>query len=656
MIRFPLLSHLSVRGFPLYPGPCGDHVMELNLDDGAWMILGVNGLGKSTLLLMMRYLLTGAVRLREAGFAGERADLTAMPSRFFAVRVQDDARGAHGTLTVSLGDNTLIVTRDLASLALIEAKVKENGQSRVLTTEADYRATVARLMNLAQFEDAVRVFDYVTFFPEQRMPLIWDLAAQFELFRGILTPDTSAELRQREGEIISADSAARNLNAGIAKVIKRRETEAKKTRQAHSTKARLAAAQAGYDEALKGEAKLVAEIETLEEQRDDALLEVKRAERDVDDTSREYEKLKYDALKAAFEGVPPTEQYVFLRLLTDKICMVCEQDATIAATELRDRLAKNRCPVCGNGRHTSPALTQPVEDIRDAADEAYVRLLSAKELLDEVATTHTALRSQVAAKESRLSQLREEAQTFSGQIRVLRRQLPLEDAAALEEEERRLAALREQVTIFRQERELAEEQIESLIAGLKEATEQIRVALEDRFNAVAKPFFAERVRLIYAPRETRIGQQGKTFLFPAFEIDMTSGASQGQFVRRRIEQVSLSQREYLDLIFRMALIDVLGGAAGTLAIDGPEGSVDAVFAERAGDLFASFASQPGKSVVLASNIVEGGFIPNTLRNYAPNPRSRVINLLDQAVPTAALNQLKNDYLRKVDEIMLRRPT
>ncbi|MNL37879.1 hypothetical protein D3C87_1600530 [compost metagenome] len=137
---------------------------------------------------------------------------------------------------------------------------------------------------------------------------------------------------------------------------------------------------------------------------------------------------------------------------------------------------------------------------------------------------------------------------------------------------------------------------------------------------------------------------------------MTSGASQGQFVRRRIEQVSLSQREYLDLIFRMALIDVLGGAAGTLAIDGPEGSVDAVFAERAGDLFASFASQPGKSVVLASNIVEGGFIPNTLRNYAPNPRSRVINLLDQAVPTAALNQLKNDYLRKVDEIMLRRPT
>lgn len=656
MIRFPLLRHLSVKGFPLYPGPSGDHVMELALEDGPWMILGVNGLGKSTLLLMMRYLLTGAVRLREAGFAGERGDLTAAPSRFFAVRVQDDARGATGSLTVSLGGSTLTVTRDLASLSLIEAKVEENGQSSIITTEADYRAAVANLMNLAQFEDAVRVFDYVTFFPEQRMPLIWDLAAQFELFRGILTPDTSAELRQREGEIISADSAARNLNAGIAKVLKRREAEEKKTRQAHSTKAKLAAAQAGYEEVQKGEAKLVVEIEELEEQRDDALLEVKRAERDVDDASREYEKLKYDALKAAFEGVPPTEQYVFLRLLTDKVCMVCEQDATTAATELRDRLAQNRCPVCGNARHTSPTLSAPVEDIRDAADEAYLRLHSAKELLTEVLATHTALREQIGAKESRLSQLREEAQTFSAQIRVLRRQLPMEDAAVMEDEERRLTALREQVNIFRQERATAEEQIESLILGLKEATEQIRVALEDRFNEVAKPFFAERVRLIYAPRETRIGQQGKTFSFPAFEIDMTSGATLGQFVRRRIEQVSLSQREYLDLIFRMALIDVLGGATGTLAIDGPEGSVDAVFAERAGDLFSSFAAQPGKSVVLASNIVEGGFIPHTLRRYFPHPRSRVINLLDQAVPTAALNELKTEYLLKVDEIMQRRPT
>jgi hypothetical protein len=103
----------------------------------------------------------------------------------------------------------------------------------------------------------------------------------------------------------------------------------------------------------------------------------------------------------------------------------------------------------------------------------------------------------------------------------------------------------------------------------------------------------------------------------------------------------------------MAILDVLGGGSGTLAVDGPEGSVDAVFAERAGDLFAGFSRAPSKNVVLACNIVEGGFIPHTLRNHADDPKARVIDLLDQAIPTAALTDLRPQYEEKVEEIFER---
>lgn len=106
----------------------------------------------------------------------------------------------------------------------------------------------------------------------------------------------------------------------------------------------------------------------------------------------------------------------------------------------------------------------------------------------------------------------------------------------------------------------------------------------------------------------------------------------------------------------MVLLDVLGDGGGSLVVDGPEGSVDAVFAERAGDLFALFASQPGANAILACNIVEGGFIPHTLQNYpGPLARTRVVNLLDQAVPTAALRDLRPLYIAKVDEILGRAP-
>jgi hypothetical protein len=55
---------------------------------------------------------------------------------------------------------------------------------------------------------------------------------------------------------------------------------------------------------------------------------------------------------------------------------------------------------------------------------------------------------------------------------------------------------------------------------------------------------------------------------------------------------------------------------------------------------------------MACNIVEGGFIPHVLREFsAEEKRSHVINLLDQAVPTAALRELAHLYREKVESIL-----
>jgi hypothetical protein len=654
VIAFPVLKRLRVVGYPLYPGPNGDQVMDMDLDQGPWVILGVNGLGKTTLLLLMRYLLSGAVRLREAGFAGEREDLLSVYQRLFAVRVAGEARGATATLTAQIGPASVTVERHIENLSLANAKITEAGEITALTSEVEYRAAIARLMRVARFDDAVRIFDFVTFFFEMRQPLLWNVAAQFELFRAIITPENSKELRRLEGVIVSADSLARNLNASLFSIQKRRNAEARKALNADSTRAKLAATQAAYDEAVASEQKSQALVEVLEGEVEDALLQVKRSEKDVDDASREYELLKYNALKEAFEGVPLTEQYIFLRLLSDRVCLVCNHDADETAETLERRLKSGLCPVCGSPRATpATAPDVPFENLADKAELSFATLIDARAILDERRRSLSGRMTALVTERQRAATFAEDAQIHARQIRTLQKQLPAEDRARMEQETARLAALREQVEISRRERTNAEDDISGLLTHLKEATEQIRLALEQRFDDVARPFFAERVKLVYAPRESRIGQQGRIFSFPAFEVELTSGATHGDFVRRTADQVSLSQRDYLDLIFRMAIVDVLGGRSGTLAVDGPEGPVDAVFAERAGDLFAEFSYDPGKNVVLACNIVEGGFIPHTLKNYANNPEARVIDLLDQAVPTAALLELRPQYQKKVDEIFER---
>jgi hypothetical protein len=87
-------------------------------------------------------------------------------------------------------------------LTLVEAIVRGGAEKEEpISNEEGYRRLLAQLMGLSRFEDALCVLDRVVFYLEAREPLIWDVAAQFELFRGILTPDRSEDLRRLEGEM-----------------------------------------------------------------------------------------------------------------------------------------------------------------------------------------------------------------------------------------------------------------------------------------------------------------------------------------------------------------------------------------------------------------------------------------------------------------------
>lgn len=652
MISFPLLRRLTLTGYDLYPGPNDDRVIDIQLDTGPWLILGVNGLGKSTLLLLMRFLLAGAVRTRPAGFAGDRDDLLQINNRLFAVRVADDARDATGTLVVGFGDRNVTISRRLSNMTLLKAEVSQpDGSTAIITEEAEYRGALAGLMNLEQFEDVIRTLDFVTFYLESRQTLIWEGQAQFEIFRGLLTPSASAELRKLEGEIVSSDSSARNLSAALFKMTKNRERELGKHQTADVTKAKLTSLQASLHETQASAQTLRTEIDGLEEERDTARLQLKRAEKEVDDAAQIYERLKFDTLRSAFAGVPPTEQYLFLKMMSDRICLACNQPAEDAAKLAEERLAEGRCPVCGSMHAIDPVDVLP-DGWRQTAEDAFADLERARNVLYETRKTYDDRAGRASQFTERFEALRRSADGIQLQIATLAKSLPAADVARLSQEQSRIAVLSEQVKEFQEDRKRAEGDIEGLLKALKVEAEKIAAQLQARFDAIAKPFFAERVQLVYAPRESRIGQTGKSFSFPAFDVEMTSGATHGQFIRRRADQVSLSQREYLDLIFRMVLIDVLGDGGGSLVVDGPEGSVDAVFAERAGHLFSRFAAQTGANAILACNIVEGGFIPITLQNFpGAAARSRVINLLDQAVPTAALRELRPLYVEKLDEIL-----
>ena len=73
--------------------------------------------------------------------------------------------------------------------------------------------------------------------------------------------------------------------------------------------------------------------------------------------------------------------------------------------------------------------------------------------------------------------------------------------------------------------------------------------------------------------------------------------------RRGTSELSESQRFFLDIALRMALVEHMTRAQGgaTLIVDTPEGSLDIAYEARAGELFAEFVKRSNQ-IVMTANI------------------------------------------------------
>ena len=122
MLAFPFIESIEVDGYGLYPGPSGNMNLSSGFGSGPWIILGVNGIGKSTLLMMFRYLLTGNTRSVEPGFRGPKSEIVMGNKWMFGDRVADSASDATAVMVCKFGKRRLQISRNLSDLSLIEAK------------------------------------------------------------------------------------------------------------------------------------------------------------------------------------------------------------------------------------------------------------------------------------------------------------------------------------------------------------------------------------------------------------------------------------------------------------------------------------------------------------------------------------------------------
>lgn len=649
MVYFPLLKELELQGYGLYPGEKRDGHFGLKFNAGLTMILGANGLGKTTLMNLVFRMVAGTHDLNLPSEIGttnlEAQELNSNMRRQFADRVNDGAQNANATLKFAVGSTEFIVERDLANLSLRSLSV---GGQTLNINEKTYHDAVLEASGLGVYADWLLILRTLVFFFEDRRALVWDPSAQRQLLRCLfLSADQAQEWTRRERSILELDSRMRNLQAAVRKEQKIRSKAIKKLGSVSAVRAALAAAEASLVSVDARHEELEIKVERGEEDRQRARLNVMRAQSEHDRSIREYERARLLAIETHLPQADASMRFLFARLMSDNTCLACGTSDTKRKREVVElALEQHRCLVCDS------SLAPSNEAIVDLGDRRIAELRS------EVDATRIYLQQQTSSLEESSAQFKADSLAFTesaaersdlrDKIRTLINQLPPEEHKTREQQDK-LQGIEDLVTDLRTQLNGERAEFVELLNAYRETIQANAEAVKQQFTAAARGFLFEESGLSWSPIRRTVGQAGgmEPVEYPAFAVELSGSDFVGLQRRSTPYQVSESQREFIDLAFRMALIQVASPEhASTLAVDAPESSLDAVFVDKAAQVLGGFAkSERGNRLILTSNLGAGELVPQILREVAPIGRRMdpLVNLFAVGVPTRAMIESKDAY-------------
>ncbi len=343
---------------------------------------------------------------------------------------------------------------------------------------------------------------------------------------------------------------------------------------------------------------LLDELQEVDNSRKQARQRVLKSEQEHEAAFRSIERIKFAAIGNQFPGRSETGQYIFAQLLTDQECIVCGNNVPEVEAEYANRIENAQCVVCGSER-TEQDLRLETEDGASINNikQSTIQLRQIEEDLVEARSSLHKAEANYELHIEQINKLREKIKNHTDRIDLLVSKLPPEEAA-LNEHRTRLDLMRERVKELKEQLAGLREQFGIFVKKVNLDIVQSKEAIKTSFNKYAEGFLIEKCLLTWAPHKATVGQSGSRFSFPSFELEL--GGTDFPLPVRRTgpDQVSESQREFIDLAFRMALMSVASERGSSLVMDAPESSLDAVFAPRAADVLTRFAKPKGNRLLI----------------------------------------------------------
>jgi hypothetical protein len=626
-VTLPKVTGFRVSGFqPIFSDPIAGV-----LKPGPLVILGGNGLGKTTLMQAVIYALTGGATWEIEEDKQYRWDHT-----YFKKRLESPNLAAI-EVDFELGGERITVRRGCMSSTLRAIRVGEEWTDDPSTAATVYAESLLRLGGFASPFDFSFVVHRLLYLPESRRLLAWDLDAQVRLLM-LLGNDAGVEerFRTRRAELKNLDSRKRHVHVALEKakgqLSRLMEFDESGSPDPAEDEPPVGATEPPESFGLRLE-QLVGSLNQSRQSRRELESQELTLSRRLSQLSSEIEQLRADVeqeesafIASSLKQRESSDNLAITKLLELAICPACGTRSLDLQARAQAFAATHHCTLCGSDEPTAdpPRLatlrSQLAEKLR-AQKETEVQLRPIRQRAEAFRLSEM---DQVAS----VNQLR-----FSQPVVAVKTQdLPQPTKTALQDMEEALRA--EEADLAAQQLALRDK-LEREYQEFRESSSERSEKLRKLYTKYASAFLGLTCDLVEVDDGDRLLSLSR--FVPNFNNRL----------RDAPDTCSEAQRFFLDIAFRMAVIDLastLTDSVSTFVCETPENALDMSYVDNVVEMFTSFAKKK-HTLLLTANIQPDGFASKLLKAHVPKRERtrRVINLLE-------LGQLSDVHQDALDDM------
>lgn len=656
-IYLPELLSININNYTLYPNGLDytfDFVKGVNL------VLGGNGMGKTTFVNIIRFAILGLYK-KPFGYTRtyqgniiEKRQL--FPQKYFSNRMDDSIHtdvSPSVSIRMKINDVTIELTRDLSTITLTQLKVngaevhgtlvnqfsyeKLSDEAKAETLPYKYEEVIKANTNL-DFDDLIFFVNEVLFFGEDHKTILWN--------DGDIFPDVQSELfnkyfndpdldKQRQEAIRQAkyfDSLSRHssedmraINKVLSKM-KQTATPSQHTNDKENVAISLIELKGSLSEQ---DARLAAiQKERASKSQDISLLqnEINKISLSANDIDKQLKQIEDKLNNHIWETLHPSYHVFIKNIQLNHICPMCNQPNN----EMVEKVANdsNSCFACSasinENTEADTILRQRYDDISTHRKALYQSISSKKRTIQSI-------EQQIISLDSEFSKIELQRRTIQQQIR----ELEYENAMA-DNSQNSIQPFLDEVNRLTQQKESYQRQRDEQYATVTSITNKIEDVITANVHTFSSIFAQYAGKFLGVPCElTYIKQAGDTNkrFYPVID---------GK-VRFYAEEMSESQRFFVDHSFRMSILTFFYRTPSFYIVETPDSSLDISYERNAASVFAEFLKKPN-SLIITSNLNNSLFIEHLLNQEDIN--FGMVSLLDIAKQSTIQNtsdQLKSIY-------------